>query len=185
MLGCRRGDSPQGDLCAWRSQSGPNVFIDLLSTNTSSYKTSSLQSFTAIDTSTHETVRLLVSQRRVTFVDFTSPTVYDIQEPPFTKESDVCSSPPDNLIIQTTDIQTTHSNMKQGLVILVLFLTLGPGCAYLGWWLSKKWLQAQLDEYDRAALAAEVVNARAAAVGANGAAVPAVNGAAAPANGAV
>jgi hypothetical protein len=58
--------------------------------------------------------------------------------------------------------------MKAGLTILVLFLTLLPGCAFLGWWLSKKWLQTQLDDYDRATLAADVLNARAAAGEGNG-----------------
>jgi uncharacterized protein YneF (UPF0154 family) len=58
--------------------------------------------------------------------------------------------------------------MKAGLTILVLFLTLLPGCTFLGWWLSKKWLQAQLDDYDRATLAADVLNAQAAAGGGNG-----------------
>ena len=55
--------------------------------------------------------------------------------------------------------------MNQALTIAVLVLTLVPGCAFLGWWLSKKWLQAQLDDYDRARLAADVLNAQRAAGG--------------------
>lgn len=64
--------------------------------------------------------------------------------------------------------------MKQALIIAVIFLTLLPGCSFLGWWLSKKWMQAQLDGYDRARLAADVLNAQgpapAAATGGNEAA---------------
>ena len=64
--------------------------------------------------------------------------------------------------------------MKQALTIAVIFLILLPGCSFLGWWLSKKWMQAQLDDYDRARLAADVLNAQApapaAAIGGNGAA---------------
>jgi uncharacterized membrane protein len=60
--------------------------------------------------------------------------------------------------------------MNRGLVILVVFLTVVPTCAFLGWWLAKKWLQARLDEFDQAILEADVLNARATAAGGDGAA---------------
>jgi hypothetical protein len=50
--------------------------------------------------------------------------------------------------------------MKQGLVILVLFLTLVPACALVGWYIGKNLLQKQLDDYDRARLTADAINAR-------------------------
>lgn len=54
-----------------------------------------------------------------------------------------------------------QDTMKPGLVILVLSLTLVPACAIFGWWFSKKWLQRQVDEYDRARLTADALNAQA------------------------
>ncbi len=98
-----------------------------------------------------------------------SSTAETFKSPPYNRARTllyaICTS-------QTQPFQPIHftSNMKQALIILVLFLTLLPGCAILGWWLSKKWLQGRLDEYDRAVLAADVLNAQGLAGGGNGAA---------------
>ncbi|KAF7504403.1 hypothetical protein GJ744_002269 [Endocarpon pusillum] len=53
--------------------------------------------------------------------------------------------------------------MKRSLVIAVLLFTLLPGCTFLGWWLARKFFQEELERYDRGRLAADILNARAAA----------------------
>jgi predicted permease len=59
--------------------------------------------------------------------------------------------------------------MKQTVVIVFLFIALVLGCSLLGWWFAKKFLQRQVDDFDRARTAADILNTQAALERANAA----------------
>ncbi len=53
--------------------------------------------------------------------------------------------------------------MKPSVAIAVVLVIVLACCSIFGWWLAREFFQRELDQYDRARLAADILNARAAA----------------------